>query len=299
MKKLCVSAIIPTYNYSQFIAEAIDSVLSQTFTNVEIIIVDDGSTDNTRDILAHYGTKIKCIFQQNKGVSAARNTGVKNSSGDLIAFLDADDIWLPEKIEKQVERFINDSEIGFVHCGIEEFDINGNVIEKYLNGASGWVADELLLLRPVIVGPGSTLLLKREVFNAIDGFDERPILRASEDWEFCYRIAKICKGSFVPEVLARYRNHGENRHLKFLNVEQAMLWAYGEIFSQADKNTLKLRRQAYGNLYTVLAGCYFQVKDYPAFVKNTLKGLWYSPLNINKYLTYPKRFWKRQISSSG
>lgn len=294
-----VSVVIPTYNYAQFVSEAIDSVLAQTFPNVEIIVVDDGSTDNTKEVLSGYGAKIKYIFQKNKGVSAARNFGVRNSTGDLIAFLDADDTWFPDKIEKQIECFSVDAEVGYVHCSLEEYDVYKNIIGKYLDGANGWLADDLLLLRPVIVGPGSTLLLKRGVFDATGGFDERPIMRASEDWEFSYRLAKISKGAFVPEVLVRYRNHGENRHLKFNNVEQAMLLAYKEIFSQANESTLKLRRQAYGNLYTMLAGCYFQVKDYPSFIKNTLKGLWYSPLNINQYLTYPKRLWKRQISSSG
>lgn len=298
MSKYKVSVVIPTYNYARFISQAIDSVLEQTFKNVEIVIVDDGSTDDTREVLAGYGVQVKAVFQQNKGVSAARNTGVKNSTGDLIAFLDADDIWLPTKLEKQVGCFLeNDSEVGFVHCGIQEFDVHGNILEESGNKvAEGWVANELLLLQPVVVGPGSTTIVKREVFDKIDGFDERRILSASEDWEFCYRVAKVCKFKFVPEILVRYRNHGENRHLKLQNVEQSMLTAYGEIFSKADKNTLRIRRRAYGNLYTILAGSYFQAKNYPQFLKNTAKGLWYAPLNINRYITYPKRLWKNGIS---
>ncbi|MDQ6786005.1 MAG: glycosyltransferase [Acidobacteriota bacterium] len=298
MSKYKVSIVIPTFNYARFISQAIDSVLQQTFENVEIVVVDDGSTDETRETLAGYGARIKAVFQQNKGVSAARNTGVKNSTGDLIAFLDADDVWLSTKLEKQVRCFSeNDGEVGFVHCGIQEFDAQGNVLDEFCGEvAEGWVANELLLLQPVVVGPGSTTILKREIFDQIGGFDERRILSASEDWEFCYRAAKVCKLKFVPEILVRYRNHGENRHLKLQNVEQSMLTAYREIFSQADKNTLELRRRAYGNFYTILAGSYFQAKNYPQFLKNTVKGLWYAPSNINRYLTYPKRLWKNGIS---
>lgn len=296
MNQYKVSVIIPTYNYSSFIAAAVDSVLAQTFPAVEVIIVDDGSTDNTKDILSRYGDRIKYVFQENKGVSAARNAGVKNSTGNLIAFLDADDIWLPEKLEKQVECFRIDEGVGFVHCAIQEFDARGNILEEETEGAEGWVAEKVLLLGPAIAGPGSTSLIKREIFDEAGGFDERQEMRAAEDWEFCYRVALQCKVKFVPEILARYRNHGANRHLNLRNFEQAVLTAFDQIFSKGDERTLRLRRKAYGNLYTILAGSHFQSKNYPAFVKNTVKGLWYAPGNINRYLSYPVRLSRNGFS---
>ncbi len=97
-----VSVIIPTYNRAHFLCEALDSALSQTFKDFEIIIVDDGSTDNTKQVLEKYGSRIYYIYQENKGRAEARNTGIRRAKGEHIAFLDDDDIWLPNKLEKQV-----------------------------------------------------------------------------------------------------------------------------------------------------------------------------------------------------
>lgn len=106
-KKFEVSVIIPTYNRGWIIKETIDSVLAQTFDSYELIVVDDGSDDNTSEILDNYGNKIRIIRQTNQGVSSARNRGIISSSGKLIALLDSDDLWLPEKLNRQVSFFRN------------------------------------------------------------------------------------------------------------------------------------------------------------------------------------------------
>src|SRR4028119_1786662 len=130
-QSLTVSVIIPNYNYGRFLSEAINSVLAQTCLNVEIIVVDDGSTDNSLEILAAYEKKgVKIIQQTNRGVGAARNAGADKSSGDLLAFLDADDIWLPQKLEKQIERLLSDKEFGFITCGVKEFNSLGDKIGR-------------------------------------------------------------------------------------------------------------------------------------------------------------------------
>ncbi|MHC5139531.1 MAG: glycosyltransferase family 2 protein, partial [Planctomycetota bacterium] len=103
-EKLTISAVIPAYNAAKYIARSIDSVLAQTHPVDEIVIVDDGSTDNTAAIIKDYGDKVRYIHQPNAGVSAARNTGIEAATGNWIAFLDADDEWLPEKIKRQVEN---------------------------------------------------------------------------------------------------------------------------------------------------------------------------------------------------
>ena len=100
-----VSVIIPNYNYARFIGEAIESVLAQTYQPLEIIVVDDASTDDSIKVIESFGDKVKLIRQENGGVGKARNTGARNAGGDFLAFLDADDIWLPEKIEKQIKLF--------------------------------------------------------------------------------------------------------------------------------------------------------------------------------------------------
>src|SRR5689334_4764378 len=130
-----VSVVIPTYNYGRFIDEAIRSALAQTQPPMEIIVVDDGSTDDTKDVVATFGDKVKYVRQENAGVCAARNRGVAESSGDLIALLDADDVLEPTNLEKQSARFDEDERVGFVHCGVREFDSDtGNVIALKLVG---------------------------------------------------------------------------------------------------------------------------------------------------------------------
>lgn len=110
-----VSVIIPTYNRAEFISDAIESVLNQTFEDYEIIIVDDGSTDNTKQIVQSYTSKVKYYYQEQSGVSSARNYGIKAATGEYIAFLDSDDQFLPQKLEKQVEVLENNPRIGIVY----------------------------------------------------------------------------------------------------------------------------------------------------------------------------------------
>ena len=108
MKTPCISVIIPTYNRAHFVREAIDSVLGQTYQDFEIIVVDDGSTDDTKTVLALYGNRIRYLHQKHRGRSEARNTALKSAAGKFVAFLDSDDIWLPRKLEKQLPLFDSD-----------------------------------------------------------------------------------------------------------------------------------------------------------------------------------------------
>ncbi len=282
-----VSVVIPTYNYAYFIGEAIESILTQTIPVSEIIVVDDGSTDNTKQVIAAFGNKIRYLKKENGGVCSARNFGVKNSSGDFIAFFDADDISHPTKIEKQLAKFAEDAAIGLVHCGIREIDADGNIIQSNLDGKEGWVADEMLLLKPVIIGPGGTIMVRREVIAAVGAFDEQ--LEIYEDWEFCYRIARKYKIGFVNEALIDYRLHGHNSHLNLEKMERSLKIAFAKAFETSDKKIQRLRRESYGNFYKILAGSYFHQGNYPLFVKNSLKSLWLKPGNIQYYFTSPVR----------
>ncbi len=290
-----VSVIIPTYNYAHFIAEAVESVLAQTFPIFEIIVVDDGSSDNTEEVIKHFGDKVRYIKQKNSGVCAARNNGVKNACGDFIAFLDADDTWLPEKIEKQITKFDEDSQIGLVHCEMREFDTEtGKTVRLHLEGEEGWVADELLLFeKPVVIGCGGSILVSRKAFEAVGGFDIN--LKVGEDWDFCYRVARKFKIGFVREILADYRNHGSNSHLNVKEMERSVKIFHEKAFNTNDKNILSLRRKSYGNFYKILAGSYFTAGSYQSFIKYSLKSLWLMPENISYFLAFPLRWLKKRV----
>jgi glycosyltransferase involved in cell wall biosynthesis len=182
--KPTVSVVIPTYNRGWIIREAIDSVLNQDLKAFELIVVDDGSTDNTQKILSSYRDKIKVIRQENKGVSAARNKGIVSSSGTDIAFLDSDDLWLPGKLETQLEFFRNNPDA--LICQTEEIWVrNGRRVNpgKRHKKVSGFFFEKSLEL--CMVSP-SAVMMKSDLFDKSGLFDET--LPACEDYDMWLRI---------------------------------------------------------------------------------------------------------------
>ena len=284
-----VSVVIPTYNYGKFIAEAIESLLSQTVLPGEIVVVDDGSADNTGAVVKWFGDRVRYVRQENRGVSEARNRGVAETTGELVAFLDADDTWEPTKLEKQVERFAADGEIGLVHCGMREFDSEtGETLEMHLDGGEDDVAENLLMWDgPVVVGPGGTIMVSRKAFEEAGGFDPR--LKCGEDWDLCYRIARRYKVGFVPEPLVNYRIHGAAAHHNVENMELGMGMFYEKAFATDDPGVLRLKRRAYGNYHRVMAGSYLHAGRWGKFVEHSAKSLLNRPSNIGYFLAYPLR----------
>lgn len=289
MSKPLVSVVIPNYNYSHYLCEAVDSALAQTYRNFEIIVVDDGSKDDSREVLQRYGDKITVIFQHNQGVAAARNRGVAEAAGEYVAFLDADDAWLPAKIEKQVSRFGDDTGLGLVHVGVADIDDEGNLLGESTAGMEGNISAELLMFRrPVILGGGSGIMVPRRIFDEIGGFDTR--LSTSADWDFFYRISSRHRVGFVPEVLLKYRVHGSNMHGNIAAMEHDMMLGYEKAF--ADGATAN-SRECYGNLHRVLAGSYFRAGRYTDFARHTAKSIWNTPSNFGYFAAFPLR-WSRK-----
>ena len=283
-----VSVIIPAYNYGRFIAEAIEGALGQTCPPVEVIVVDDGSTDDTLEVVGKFGERVRYLRQENSGVGAARNRGVAESVGEFIAFLDADDTWEPTKLEKQLAIFEADPEIGLVHCGMREFDSEtGGTVATHVDGQAGWVADELLLWeRPAIIGPGGTIMVRRDVFEAVGGFDER--MRVSEDWDLCYRVARRYKVGFVAEPLVNYRSHPAAAHRDVSELERGMSHFYQKAFAEGDVPA-ELKDRAMGNFHRTLAGSYFRSGEYAAFIKHAFKSIYRRPSNVGYFLRFPLR----------
>ncbi len=284
-----VSVIIPTYNYGRFINEAIESALGQTYPPPEVIVVDDGSTDDTEAVVRSFGERVKYIRQENAGVCAARNYGVAESSGELIAFLDADDIWEPTKLEKQLARFSEDLQIGLVHCGVREFDDStSDIVSVVIEGAEDDAAENLLLwLEPSIIGPGGTIMVSRKAFDAVGGFDTR--MKCGEDWDFCYRVARQFKVGFVPEPLVNYRCHAAAAHRNVDEMERGMELFYKKAFDTDDADVLRLKRRALGNYHKVLAGSFFHSARYGKFLSHSFKSVLKRPANLGYFLSYPLR----------
>jgi glycosyltransferase involved in cell wall biosynthesis len=205
-----VSVIIPTYNRANYICEAIDSILAQTYADYEIIVVDDGSTDGTRQALQRWiddGT-ICYYYQENRGESAARNHGIRKARGQYIAFLDSDDLFLPTKFEKQVAYLEQNLDKAFVQSWYAKFDDQGNDLGyRDTSKINGYVYPEILLNWSVLLAVPS-VVVRSEVLEDIGGFDES--IRLGPDLDLWRRITKKYAIGVVPEVLCKIRVHPGN-----------------------------------------------------------------------------------------
>lgn len=184
-KNTLVSVIIPTYNRAWTLADAIDSVLAQDYKTFELIVVDDGSSDNTPNLVDRYSGRLKLIRQANAGVSAARNRGIAEARGDFTAFLDSDDTWLPQKLSRQMDFFIRRPDA--LICQTQEIWIRNNVRvnpRKYHKKPSGMIFEPSLDL--CLVSP-SAVMMKKELFNEIGCFDKN--LPACEDYDLWLRVS--------------------------------------------------------------------------------------------------------------
>jgi glycosyltransferase involved in cell wall biosynthesis len=296
MDKPKVSVVIPNYNYGRFLGDAVESVLGQSVPPYEVIVVDDGSTDESLEVLSAFGERVKVVRQQNKGVGAARNAGIRISSGEFVALLDADDFWLKEKLEKQLELFNSDSSVGLVTTGMLEVGLDGEEIARHQEGMSGFCADDLLMFRPVVSGPGSTSLFRRDVFDAVGGFDERKELHPSEDWEFSFRVAQASRIGFVEEILAVYRNHGGNGHLRIPRLERSMILALSTALEGASDEQRRLRRKSFGRVYSTLAGSYLRALQPGGFIRMAAKCAVSDPASLMYFAEFPMRVIRRRMS---
>jgi len=189
-----VSVIIPTYNRAYLVGRAIRSVLNQTYQDFEIIVVDDGSTDNTEEV-------VKSFNDPRRGGSAARNTGIRAARGEYIAFLDSDDEWLPEKLEKQV-LICADDRIGLVYTGKRVIDFqSGQCLYEKIPETEGDAYNQLL--ERDFIGTCSSVMVKKAILENITGFDET--LPSRQDWDCWLRIARNHKVACIREVLVIQR----------------------------------------------------------------------------------------------
>lgn len=211
-----VSVIVPTHNRCQFIGETVDSVLAQTYPNLEIIVVDDGSTDGTGDLVKkrfHGDPRFRYIHQTNQERSVARNTGIKEAKGDFVAFLDSDDLWLATKLEKQMELFRKFSRLAMVHCDFANVDSKGSLINnRTLRPAMPGVREGRIfphiLYRNVVGSP--TPVIRRSALLAAGLFSEDRRLIRWEDWDLWIRASYGNEVGYVAEQLAFHRLHSGN-----------------------------------------------------------------------------------------
>ena len=245
-QKKKISVIIPNYNYAQYLDQAIQSVLDQTYDNLELIVVNNGSTDNSLEILAKYKHKIHLIDQPNLGQSGARNSGLSVSSGECIAFLDADDFWERTKLEMQCTLMTDATQL--VYCGILPFKDPGNeklpsLVPKYRGDCASYFID--FPGASIVLSGESTALFSRDLWLKVGLFDVE--LNSTAGWDFFRRCSRYTNFDFVSEPLVNYRLHSSNMSNSNNKVILDMRQAYSKLFRDKDwqipkENQIAIRR---------------------------------------------------------
>ncbi len=196
-----VSAVIPAFNAAWCVGKAIDSVLAQSFRDFELIVVNDGSTDDTADVLAGYGDSIRVVDQANGGMSHARNSGIREARGEFIAFLDSDDWWLPEKLARQVTLMRARPELGFCSCSARVEDVEGRLLNLWeCRSWQGSFLAHLFESGADVPGSCSAVLARRHLVQNAGAFDES--LQGVEDPDLWIRLAAISEYACLAEPMA-------------------------------------------------------------------------------------------------
>ncbi len=277
-----VSIIVPTFNDKKFVSDALNSIFAQSYTDYEVIVVDGGSTDGTLEILKQYEGKITLFRQKGRGVSQAKNEAIGRAKGEYITFLDADDLWYPEKLKIQVEFLNTHPEYGFCSSDVDFFNEEGifikGAIRQEKNPRSGQVFDELFRNNFI---SSATIFLRRECFDKAGLFNER--IFYAEDTDMWLRIAKYFQLGYIPRSLAKYRVHAQARTQQFDKHYGSMEQIYRSLINDDPRYFSKrklLIRNVYYNLYRRWAYRYFEVKEYRLARKIYLKAIKHQPLNF-------------------
>jgi glycosyltransferase involved in cell wall biosynthesis len=276
---MLVSVIVPTYNRAKMVERAVLSVLSQTYPDLEAIVVDDASTDDTQGrirALQQVDHQIQYFrHESNRGAQAARNTGIKAAKGEYVAFLDSDNEWLPRKIEKQMALFSPEvNSPGAVYCGYWKVSVEGDMLNEYMPRYRGLVYNQTL---SDWLTDTSTLVVRKDILEKVHGFDEN--IHAYQEWDLCIRLARECEFDFVPECLTLYHQHAlpsiSKDHLRnaygYLGVVDTHR---EEILRECGRRTLSEHYLRIGRLFIFadrfdLARAYFleSIRCYPLKIK--------------------------------
>ncbi len=292
-----VSVIIPSYNATRFVKTTIDSVLAQTFQDFEIVVVDDGSTDNTKEVLQDYGDKIRYLYKENGGVSKARNYGIENANGKYIAFLDADDVWMPEKLEKQVELLESNAEIGLCYVATQKVDeelnylstINANSYEDY--------CEALLLNLNIVAGSCSSAMVRRDIVSQTDGFDSK--FSTYADWEMWLRLSLLTKFAPIQTELVKYRIVAGSMSSNPEVTKRDALGVLDKFFNLPNlpEKYKRLKNKAISNNLMIVSGEFLHNRKFGESLNCMWQGLKLYPKNISRPLGMPFRFAKRLFAS--
>ncbi len=249
-----VSILIPAYNRANYLSQAIHSALNQTYRALQVIVVDDGSTDNTAETVAAISdSRLVYIHQENRGVSAALNTGWRAASSELVAILGSDDVMHSQQIETLLPILERDHALGLVYARAQAMDANGNPLPQILGSSMKFSDNALTSLLYGDCVCGIACLCRRACIEQVGGFDESLI--ANEDWDLWIRMAEVTRFAFHDEILARYRMHaasltgGRSQHYRRVLLDRVRLIENYYARPQIPPDALAIKSLALRNVY--------------------------------------------------
>jgi glycosyltransferase involved in cell wall biosynthesis len=275
-----VSVVIPVRNGERFINETLASALAQTYEPLEVVVVDDGSTDRTAVVVeaaALRDNRIRLFRTQRFGVASARNFGISQARGGLIAPLDADDLWHPEKIARQVYVIQTSSpEVGLVYCWSIEIDENDLVIPaiRSLKGGStarGRVSEELA--RGCFIETGSSPVIKRSFIDAVGGYDATLQPQGADDWKLYFALSEVCEFAVIPEYLVGYRQTSGSVSRNLTAMGQSMESVASWIFEKRPNLPKMHKRQAMHSIHAFMSRRAFDNYQFGAALRYHAKAL--------------------------
>jgi glycosyltransferase involved in cell wall biosynthesis len=272
-----VSVVIPTYNSAALVVGAVESVLAQTLPAAEVIVVDDGSTDDTPERLARFGPPVRAVRKPNGGVSAARNRGLAEATGDLIAFLDADDVWYPDKLRRQAEVFARQPDLGLL--GTLTVPWPGTFPQELPAGRVAEVRFEDLVVRNHFVT--STVVVRRDVAQVVGEFDGT--LSGPEDYDYWLRAVSRAPAANLLVPLTGYRDLGGSLSKQAQRMEDGMRRILGKLErAGVFRGRTGLRRKAWGYFHYSCAYMHRAAGHRKAALQNAVRSLWQYPVPFRR-----------------
>jgi len=270
-----VSVVLTTYNGASrgYLVEAIESVLNQSYPDYELLIVDDGSNDHTREQCSAFlgNSRVRYLYQANKGLAGARNTGIQASYGEFICFLDDDDIWKPHKLQSQINfietRLPGIENWGLIFTWLELIDSQGKVISFRGKRDKGSIYKKLVFEN--IIGAPSSVLVRRGVLEDIGLFDES-LISSCEDWDLWLRISKKYLVFPVKDYLVRYREHQNSMSANFDKMFSSAKQVVDKVLTEDSKDISP--KDAYASLYLNRSVVFFAAEEYDRFRKFLIRG---------------------------
>jgi glycosyltransferase involved in cell wall biosynthesis len=283
VKKELISVIIPCFNSERWLRDTLDSVFKQSYPVIEVIVVDDGSTDNSKDIISNYNHPITYIYQKNQGPSVARNVGIQNARGDYIAFLDSDDLWDENKLYQQVDYLEKNKDVALVFSNVRVIDEKSNYVYTHFNKIPQQKGELIKAFFLGKIGMNTPTIVARKVaIDSIGGVDESLPMR--EDHHFLMRMAENYSiYHFKEPLVSRRMNEGSlSQGIKaerVLPLFEPFIRKSVEEFPQLTK----YRKNAFAKIYMLTSKGYWRISDYKKSIKYILKAIYYNPLVVRNY----------------